>query len=44
LVATAPPFDSYPFHPFPTPSAHITLFTTMTSTIGVFFIGTHIST
>ncbi len=37
LVATAPPLDSYPFHPFPTPSAHITQFTT-TSTIMVFFV------
>ncbi len=26
LVATAPPFDSNPLHPFPTPSAHITLY------------------
>jgi hypothetical protein len=25
LKATAPPFDSNPFHPFPTPSAQITL-------------------
>ncbi len=40
LVATAPPFDSCPFHPFPTPWAHITLFTTTTSTIMVFFIWT----
>jgi hypothetical protein len=32
------PFDSCPFHPFPTPSAHITLFTMTTSTITVFFV------
>ncbi len=38
LVATAPPFDSCPFHPFSTPSAHITLFTMMTSTITVYFV------
>jgi hypothetical protein len=38
LVATAPAFDSCPFHPFPTPSAHITLLTTMTSKISVFFV------
>ncbi len=38
LVATAPPFDSRPFHPFLTPLAHITLLTMTTSTILVFFI------
>jgi hypothetical protein len=38
LVSTAPSFDSYPFHPFPTPSAHITLFTTTTSMMMVFFV------
>jgi hypothetical protein len=38
LVGTAPPFDSCPFHPFPTPSAHITLLTTTTSTISAFFV------
>ncbi len=37
LVATAPTFTSNPPHPFPTPSAHIILFTT-TSTITVFFV------
>jgi hypothetical protein len=26
LIATAPPFDSNPLHPFPTPSVHITLY------------------
>ncbi len=38
LGATAPPFDSYPFHPFPTSSAHITLFTMTTSTITAFLM------
>ncbi len=38
LVATAPPFSFCPFHPFPTLSAHITLFTKTTSTITVFFV------
>ncbi len=36
--STAPPFGPCPFHPFPLPSALITVFTTMTSTIMVFFI------
>jgi hypothetical protein len=38
LVATAPPFDSFTFHVFPTPLADITLLTTTISTILVFFV------
>jgi hypothetical protein len=38
LVTTAPPLTLAPFHPFSHPSAHITLFTRMTSTITVFFL------
>ncbi len=36
--SNCPPFNSYPLHSFPTPSARVTLFTTTTSTITVFFI------
>jgi hypothetical protein len=38
LVATAPPFDSYPLHPFPPLQPALHYITMTTSTISVFFV------